>query len=148
MAVTGSIINSSFYTIDFAAQNGFHGFLPLLSWTGIRLIYLYEHPSTRFPTHTSLSRRSRIGERHPVHAVTGISLPYGTRGCHLQCHQSFKLVYASVAVFMQRELARSVRRRRRGGAALYPSRRPSVLGVVGRSPSSPALMRSFSLLDR
>ena len=144
MTVTVSIINSSFYTIDCALARRLQRFLAVYVLDGNTANLLVRAVHTTSNTYVALDE---VGERHQVNAVTGVSLPYGTRGCHLQCHQSFKLVYASVAVYMQRELARSVRRRRMGDAALYPSRRPSVLGVVGTSPSSPALRRSLFLLD-
>jgi len=32
--------------------DGFNGFLPSMSWMGIRLIYLFDNPATRLSTHT------------------------------------------------------------------------------------------------
>ncbi len=133
MAATVGILTSSFYTIDFALVERPQRFLAvsvLGETTAILLIRASVHTPSN--TYLALSRESVKG--HQANAVPGVSLPYGTRACHLQCHQSFKLVCASVAVYMQRELARSVRRRRMGDAALYPSRRPSVLWERVQAP--------------
>lgn len=81
MAVTVSNIISSVYTIDFALAERLQRSLTVTVWdrnTANLLVRASVHTLSNTYL-TSLSQRGRVGERQPVHAVPGISLPYGTR---------------------------------------------------------------------
>ena len=145
MTVTVSIINSSFYTIDFALARRLQRFLAVDVLDG-NTANLLVRASVHTPSNTyvALSMKSVKGTRSMPSPESLFHTEQEDATCSVTKASSWCM---HPWRYMQRELARSVRRRRMGDAALYPSRRPSVLGVVGTSPSSPDLRRSLFLLD-